>query len=169
MLEHLITSKTRLRMLLKFFLHPENSAYLRELANEFGDSTNAVRVELNRLAEAKLLRKEEAGNRIVYQANQDHAVFPSLKKLVRQSVQWDDLYAAAKRIGAEAIFLRESEKLKTFSYLLVHPSNTYSCFHRVEEKDHSLDLLVISEDELESVKAESQSCFLIWKDNERHA
>ena len=52
MLDALITSKTRIRLLVKFFLNPTMKAYLRQLADEFGESTNAVRVELNRLTEA---------------------------------------------------------------------------------------------------------------------
>ena len=55
MLDALITSKTRVRLLVKFFLNPTMKAYLRQLADEFGESTNAVRVELNRLKEAGLL------------------------------------------------------------------------------------------------------------------
>ena len=44
MLDTLIQSKTRLKLLLRFFLNPESSAYLRGLAQEFDESTNAVRV-----------------------------------------------------------------------------------------------------------------------------
>ena len=46
MLESLITSKTRLRLLIKFFLNIANKGYLNSLANEFGESTNSVRKEL---------------------------------------------------------------------------------------------------------------------------
>ena len=56
MLNTLITSKTRINLLLKFFLNPGTKAYLRELAAEFGESTNAIRVELKRLSNAKLLQ-----------------------------------------------------------------------------------------------------------------
>ena len=52
MLDALITSKTRVRLLVKFFLNPTMKAYLRELASEFDESTNSVRLELNRLKEA---------------------------------------------------------------------------------------------------------------------
>ena len=42
MLESLITSKTRVKLLLKFFLNPGTKAYLREIAAEFGESSNAT-------------------------------------------------------------------------------------------------------------------------------
>ena len=47
MLDSLITSKTRLRLLIKFFLNIANKGYLNSLASEFGESTNSVRKELN--------------------------------------------------------------------------------------------------------------------------
>ena len=55
MLESLITSKTRLRLLIKFFLNIANKGYLNSLANEFGESTNSVRKELNNLSSAGYL------------------------------------------------------------------------------------------------------------------
>jgi DNA-binding transcriptional regulator PaaX len=74
MLETLITSKTRIKLLLKFFSNQGNQAYLRALADEFGESTNAVRVELNRLSDAGLLESEPVGNTILYKANQKHPI-----------------------------------------------------------------------------------------------
>ena len=49
MLNSIITSKTRIKLLLKFFLNSNTKSYLRNLEQEFGESTNAIRVELNRL------------------------------------------------------------------------------------------------------------------------
>ena len=55
MLDSLITSKTRLRLLIKFFINIANKGYLNGLANEFGESTNSVRKELNNLSSAGYL------------------------------------------------------------------------------------------------------------------
>ena len=57
MLDTLITSKTRLKLLLKFFLNSSSRAHLRNLETEFGESTNAIRLELNKFEEAGLLRE----------------------------------------------------------------------------------------------------------------
>jgi DNA-binding MarR family transcriptional regulator len=62
-LDTLIQSKTRLKLLLRFFLNPESSAYLRGLAQEFNESTNAVRVELNRFEEAGLIQSHKDSTR----------------------------------------------------------------------------------------------------------
>jgi predicted ArsR family transcriptional regulator len=52
MLDNLITSKTRLRLLVKFFLNAATEGYLRGLADELDENTNAIRKELNNLSEA---------------------------------------------------------------------------------------------------------------------
>jgi predicted transcriptional regulator len=91
MLDSLITSKTRIKLLLKFFLNPESKSYLRELAEEFGESTNAVRLELNRLAEAGLLETSENGRTKVYQSNPKHPLFPDIQSMVRKFTGIDTL------------------------------------------------------------------------------
>lgn len=91
MLETLITSKTRIRLLLKFFSNQSNKAYLRSLADEFGESTNAVRVELNRLSDAGLLESENAGNTILYKANTRHPIYGDIKNLVSKYLGFDQI------------------------------------------------------------------------------
>jgi len=91
MLDSLITSQTRVKLLLKFFLNPESKSYLRELAEEFGESTNAVRLELNRLAQAGLLTSAEEGRTKVYQANPRHPLFPEIQSMVRKFTGIDQL------------------------------------------------------------------------------
>ncbi|NQT98219.1 MAG: ArsR family transcriptional regulator [Candidatus Marinimicrobia bacterium] len=91
MLDSLITSKARLKLLLKFFINPETRAYLRELAKEFGESTNNIRVELNRLTKAKLLVSENAGRTILYKANIEHTLFTDIQNVVKKYVGIDRL------------------------------------------------------------------------------
>ena len=75
MLENLITSKTRIRLLVKFFINISNEGYLNSLANEFGESTNSVRKELNNLSSAGYLKKTSRNNKIIYRANIKHPLF----------------------------------------------------------------------------------------------
>jgi hypothetical protein len=91
MLESLVTSKTRARLLLKFFLNPNTSAYLRGLADEFGESTNGVRVELNRLSEAGLLECSDEGRTKVYRANTSHPLFPELQRIAAKTLGIDQV------------------------------------------------------------------------------
>jgi hypothetical protein len=78
----LISSKTRIKLLTRFFFNPATRSYLRELANEFNVSTNSVREELNQLTKTKLLKSQRSGRQVLYKANQDHPLFPELKSMV---------------------------------------------------------------------------------------
>lgn len=89
MLETLITSKTRIRILVKFFINAANNGYLRGLAEELNESTNAIRKELNNLADAGYLEKEAIQNRISYKANTKHPLFSILQKIVFQHIGLD--------------------------------------------------------------------------------
>jgi len=89
MLETLITSKTRLRILVKFFINVANNGYLRGLAEELNESTNAIRKELNNLQEAGYLEKESIQNKIIYKANTKHPLFSILQMIVRQHIGLD--------------------------------------------------------------------------------
>ncbi|WP_044203134.1 helix-turn-helix domain-containing protein [Echinicola pacifica] len=89
MLDSIITSKTRLRLLVKFFINADNHSHLRGLAEEFGESTNAIRKELNNLSEAGYLKKESEKNRISYRANTLHPLFGSLQDIIRKYIGLD--------------------------------------------------------------------------------
>jgi DNA-binding GntR family transcriptional regulator len=67
----LIASKTRIKLLTRFFFNPKTRSYLRELAKEFNVSTNAVRQELNQLTKSRLLKSEKSGRQVHYMANTD--------------------------------------------------------------------------------------------------
>ena len=84
MLESLITSKTRIRLLIKFFVNIANMGYLNSLANEFGESTNSVRKELNNLSSAGYLIKRSENNKIIYKANDSHPLFKIIQKIVHK-------------------------------------------------------------------------------------
>ena len=100
MLGSLITSKTRLRMLIKFFVSAANNGYLNGLASEFNESTNSIRKELNNLSEAGYLLKSKENNRVVYNANTSHPMFDVLQKIVRQHLGIEEIVETViERIG----------------------------------------------------------------------
>ena len=78
----LIGSKTRIKLLMRFFFNPKTRSYLRELAKEFKVSTNAVREELNQLRKTELLNSQKDGRQVYYMANTKHVLFPELKSMV---------------------------------------------------------------------------------------
>jgi len=91
MLDSLITSKTRLKLLIKFFVSASNQSHLRGLADEFQESTNAIRKELNQLSEAGYLEKSTEKNKILYRANTKHSLFAPLQKLIHTYLGIDEI------------------------------------------------------------------------------
>lgn len=91
MLDTLITSKTRIKLLLKFFLNPESRAYLRAMATEFDESTNAIRLELNRFEEAGMLESTSEGNRKIFKANVGHPLYHEVRSILLKYVGIDQI------------------------------------------------------------------------------
>jgi hypothetical protein len=91
MLGDIITSKTRIKLLTRFFINPSSKAYLRELAAEFGVSTNGIREELKQMVDSSLMKSQKAGRQILYQANQQHPLFPELRSMVQKSLGMDQV------------------------------------------------------------------------------
>jgi predicted DNA-binding protein YlxM (UPF0122 family) len=87
----IISSKTRIKLLTRFFFNPATRSYLRELAKEFDVSTNSVREELNQLTKTKLLTSKKSGRQVFYKANQKHPLFPELKSMVSKVMGVDQV------------------------------------------------------------------------------
>tara|TARA_B100001287_G_C22666090_1_gene522886 strand:- start:1345 stop:1854 length:510 start_codon:yes stop_codon:yes gene_type:complete len=90
-LNQLITSKTRLRLLIKFFVSQANRGYLNGLATEFKESTNSIRKELNHLSEAGYLEKYKDNHKIAYKANIKHPMFEILQKVVYKHLGLEEI------------------------------------------------------------------------------
>jgi predicted nucleotidyltransferase len=82
MLEAIISSKTRVKLLTLFLLGPEREYYVREIARMTGENTNAVRRELANLQSFGLISGERKGNQQYYTVNQDFFLYEDLQKLV---------------------------------------------------------------------------------------
>ena len=96
----LITSKTRLKLLLRFFVNQDLSGYLQGLSKELEENSNSVRVELNRLEQAGMLQSEMEGRRKLYRVNKKHPLTPDLTNMLR------------KVTGIDAIIERVVERVK---------------------------------------------------------
>lgn len=89
MIESLISSKTRVKLLLKFFLNSENVSYLRNLEDEFGESTNAIRLELNKFEKAGFLKSFLQGNKKLFRANSAHPLYLDIHNIIKKVVGID--------------------------------------------------------------------------------
>ena len=96
----LITSKTRIKILMRLFLNPRQNAYLRELAGEFNASPSQVREELRQLKDAGFLESHKNGRQIQYKANQKHPLFHELQSMVQKALGMDRiLESILERLG----------------------------------------------------------------------
>lgn len=107
MIEALISSKTRVKLLMKFFLNSQNTGYLRNLEDEFGESSNAIRLELNKFEKAGLLDSFNQGNKKVFTVNTGHPLFTDINRIMMKMAGLDHVVDyVLQRIGdLERVYL----------------------------------------------------------------
>lgn len=91
MLESIISSRTRIKLLMKFFINSTTTSYLRDLESEFGESSNAIRMELNRLEGAGLLNSSRKGNKKLFKANTKHPLFSDIHNILLKHTGLDHI------------------------------------------------------------------------------
>ena len=91
MLNTLISSKTRVNLLVRFFLNLAKKSHLRGIASDFNESTNSIRIELNNLTKAGYLIKKKENNKINYLANKNHPLFEIIVDLVKKHTGIDHI------------------------------------------------------------------------------
>ncbi|MFV0591185.1 MAG: ArsR family transcriptional regulator [Draconibacterium sp.] len=173
MLETIITSKTRIKLLLKFFLNKDTKSYLRNLEAEFGESTNAIRIELNRLESAGLLTTELSGNKKLFQANTRHPLYADIHNILIKTFGIDQII---EKVTSNIGDLKETYLLgdlaigkdsKVIDLLLVGEKIDRAYVSKLTEKvegriDRKIRYLILSEEEKDSFLKTNRS-FLIWK------
>ena len=160
-------------MLLKFFTNSAATAYLRGMAEEFGESTNAIRHELNNLSKAGYLISHEDGRTIQYQANTQHPLYNEVKNLVHKYLGFDKIIDnILSRLGTlEAAYIIGDYALGkdtgTIELVLVGEVNV-DYLKRLEEKAKTLlhrkiKTRVLSRLEFEHQIEQFNSALLVWK------
>ena len=175
LLSSIISSKTRIKLLMRFFFNPKTRSYLRELAKEFNVSTNSVREELNQLTYTKLLKSQKNGRQVFYMANTEHALFPELKSMVSKVLGIDQVIdGIVQRLGdLERAYLiddyAEGKDSGIIDLLLVGNIDRYHLndLSRKTERyiKRKIRTLVLSRDEFEDYQArlKQQPNVLIWE------
>ena len=77
--------------MLRFFLNSMSKAYLRSLEEKFQESTNSIRLELNRFEKAGILQSTQKGNKKLFSANTRHPLFENLQQIIRKYVGIDTI------------------------------------------------------------------------------
>lgn len=173
MLESLITSKTRIKLLIKFFINSDTTAYLRNLSEEFGESTNAIRIELNRFEEAKLLKSKSEQNKKVYQANVKHPYFKDMHRLLLKYVGIEEIVDnVVKHIGElEKGYIindfAQGNPGNVLDLLLVGKNIDYNYLNKLVRKaEESLSFkiryIAVSPEEAEQYIPDKTKTLLVW-------
>ena len=179
MLDTIITSKTRIKLLMKFFLNSNSTGYLRNLENEFSESTNAIRIELNRFEDAGLLYSEKQQNKKLYKANTSHPLFKDINSILMKYTGLDAIIETViEKLGelnevyvtgdfargldsnvVDLIFVCEKvnrpylSKLVTTAETLIKRKIKYVVLNEVEFDDYKMNL-------------SGQKLLLLWKEDE---
>ncbi|MBK7104712.1 MAG: ArsR family transcriptional regulator [Ignavibacteriae bacterium] len=174
MLNSIITSETKIKLLLKFFLNPKTKGYLRQLSSEFNESTNGIRVELNKLEEAKILSAQFEGRNKIYKANSSHPLFDELRNIVLKSTGIDKVISdIIQKVGdIKSAFIRGDYAIGKDSGLidLVIVGNELNRteIERVRKKtekliDRKISILILNSDEYKNLKSnfEKEACFIL--------
>jgi len=179
LLSGLISSKTRVKLLMRFFLNPQTRSYLRELAKEFDVSTNAVREELNQLTKTHLLKSEKSGRNIFYSANTAHTLFPELRSMVQKVMGIDQVIdGIVHRLGnLEQAFLiadyAEGKDTGIIDILLVGEIDDYHLNDLTRKTERytkrKIRSLVMSREEYQALQHKFNKIprLLIWERQER--
>ena len=107
MLEDLITSKTRVKILSLFLKDVEAMYHVRDIVRRVDEEINAVRRELILLDKKGLLSREQRGNRVYYYFNKN---YPYLSDLIRLNV---------KEFGLGREILKNKAKLGNIKYAML--------------------------------------------------
>jgi predicted transcriptional regulator len=164
-------------LLVRFFFNPRLQSYLRELAEEFGVSTNAVRKELNQLTRTNLLKRERNGRQVLYMANQDHPLFPELRSMVTKVLGVDQVIdGIISELGdLEMAYVigdyAEGKDTGIIDLVLVGRINKGHLNYLIERTEQYIKRkvrsLVLSHDEYERLRPElrTRPQVLIWEAN----
>ena len=81
MLEHIIPSKARRKILELFFHHHLENYYLRQVVREINEEVNAVKRELDILSEEKVITKEKRLNKVFYTLNKNYYFYDEFLRI----------------------------------------------------------------------------------------
>ncbi|MCX7881250.1 MAG: hypothetical protein N2482_01915 [Patescibacteria group bacterium] len=173
MLNHIIPSKTRRKILELFFSQPKENFYLRKVVRETNEEVNAVKRELDILTESKVLVKEKRLNKVFYSLNKNYRLYDEFLRIFAKVSNWVDLlYKNLSKIGKvkfialstkfiKKIPLKENEICFLFVGTIVLPEVS-SLISQMEKEFHQeINYTVMTEEEFNFRKKNNDP--FIWR------
>lgn len=107
MLNDIIISRVRVKLLQIFFSDPGQIIHVRELVRKSDEEINAVRRELAHMDKAGMVSKEQRANRLYYSFRKDYPLY------------FDLLYLVTKTTGLGAAILKNRNKLGKIKFAML--------------------------------------------------
>jgi len=85
MLKALFSSNTRVKLLKKFLLNPDQEFYGRDLSRELGEQIHSIRRELNNLEKIGLLKTRWSKNVLLFKIDKKFSIYRELKSIFKKS------------------------------------------------------------------------------------
>ncbi|HUD20371.1 MAG TPA: hypothetical protein VMR81_08060 [Patescibacteria group bacterium] len=128
MLEDIIISRVRVKILTLFLSHPGTIFHVRDIVRKVDEEINAVRRELAHMEAAGMVSKEQRANRLFYSFRKDYPLYYELMELI------------GKASGLGADIIKQRAKLGKLKFVMV--SGRY--LRGLEKKSQTdVDLLVV--------------------------
>ena len=89
MIEQLLGSKTRVKLLQLFLSNPNRSFYVREITRKIDEQINSVRRELSNLLNIGIIVSDTTNNRLYYEANQKYEFYEPLRQIFGKGANTD--------------------------------------------------------------------------------
>lgn len=106
-LEDIIISRVRVKILTLFFSHPGMIFHVRDIVRKVDEEINAVRRELAHMEKAGMVSKEQRANRLFYLFRKDYPLYFELMEIV------------AKTSGMGADIIKAKAKLGKLKFVMV--------------------------------------------------
>lgn len=100
-LSELLSSKIRAEIFRLLFGIRTDSLHMREIERRSGFSTGTVQGELKKLHRLDLIKKNRDGNRLYYQANRTHPLYPEIRSMVLKTIGLADRMREALQRSSE--------------------------------------------------------------------
>src|SRR3989344_4248152 len=128
MLEHIIISRVRVKILTLFLSNPGKIFHVRDIVRKVSEEINAVRRELLHMEKAGMVSKEPRANRLFYTFRKDYPLYFELLELV------------AKTTGLASDIIKQKAKLGKIKFAML--SGRYlRGLTKVSQND--VDLLIV--------------------------
>ncbi len=135
MIESILVSKVRIKILKLFFTDLKREIHIRGIVRKIDEEINAVRRELKSLEKVGILKKEARGNRHYYSIERECPIFNEILGLI------------SKEFGLGKIIIENNEQLGNIKYALL----TKSYIDNMHENEYDVDLMLVGEIKMDTL------------------